>query len=295
MNLIKNNIYNYNIIVYSDYMIKLKRTYIAIAFLVLMISAVATASFWPPGNDNDNDIYYKDEPSLGYDNFEGGKEFTQTSPNDTDRKVIRSGYFVIEVENFDSSYAAVFAVAQGTGGWIESSNVYKDKDGRRTGYITLRVPSDNFDAVFNEIKQYGDVKSEQTSNMDVTEEFIDLSARLDVLYAQEIRYIELLGKAETVEDILSIEVQLERIRSNIESLEGRITYLSSQIDMALINVTLQEPEKGEEFPIVSAFKRAASAFVDAIVWIIIFIGYAIPITIVGALGYFGVKRIRRKK
>ncbi len=276
-------------------MIKLKRTYIGIAFLVLMISAVGAASFWPSENGNDNDIHYMDEPSGGYDNFEGTKEFTQTPTSVTDRKVIRSGYFVIEVENFDSSYAAVFAVAQGTGGWIESSNVYKDKDGRRIGYITLRVPSDNFDAVFNEIKQYGDVKSEQTSNMDVTEEFIDLSARLDVLYAQEVRYMELLGKAETVEDILSIEVQLERIRSNIESLEGRITYLSSQIDMARINVTLQEPEKGEEFPLVSAFKRAASAFVDAFVWIIILIGYAIPIAIVGTLGYFGVKRIRRKK
>jgi len=276
-------------------MIRLKRTYIGIAFLVLMISAVAAASFWPSGNGNDNDMDYKDGPSGGYDNFEWEREFMQTSPNDTDRKVIRSGYFVIEVENFDSSYAAVFAVAQGTGGWIESSNIYKDKDGRRIGYITLRVPSDNFDSVFNEIKQYGDVKSEQTSNIDVTEEFIDLSARLDVLYAQEVRYMELLGKAETVEDILSIEVQLERIRSNIESLEGRITYLSSQIDMARINVTLQEPEKEEEFPVVSAFKRAASAFVDAVVWIIVLIGYAIPIAIVGALGYFGVKRIRRKK
>ncbi|MHC1604995.1 MAG: DUF4349 domain-containing protein [Candidatus Methanofastidiosia archaeon] len=210
------------------------------------------------------------------------------------RQMIKSGYILLEVENFESSQAAVSGIAQATGGWVESSSVYEGDDGRRTGYITIRVPSESFEIVLSELEKYGQVKSEQTFNIDVTEEYIDLEARLENLQAQEERYLELLEKAQSVEDILKVEVQLERIRGNIESLQGRLNYLESQVEMSRIQINLEEPTKDRGLGIVDAFRKSGKAFVSAVIGIIIFFGYFIPVAILFVLCYFGVKKARNK-
>ena len=78
---------------------------------------------------------------------------------------------------------------------------------------------------------------------DVTEEYIDLQARLTNLRGNRSSMRFLLNKAQTVQDILAVQAQLSNVRSQIEQLKGRIQYIDRTTDMSLINVTLQEKKQ----------------------------------------------------
>ena len=76
---------------------------------------------------------------------------------------------------------------------------------------------------------------------DVTQEYVDITARLRNKQQQEQRYLELLGDAQSVDEVLAVERELERIRVEIESMQGRIQFLESRTDFASITVTVTEP------------------------------------------------------
>ena len=141
----------------------------------------------------------------------------------------------------------------------------------------------------------GTLQEENVSLDDVTEQYIDLEARLENLKRQEKRYLEILEMATTVEDVLTVETQLERIRGDIESLQGSLNYLDNRIDLSTIQVQLSEPEKiTHESGIGKAFSEAAEAFLAAIRGIIIFMGFFVPIaiflTLVSLAGWYIYKK-----
>jgi len=197
----------------------------------------------------------------------------------TGQKVIKTSYMSLEVEDFNKAAADIAAIARSHGGYISDTSV-RDEDGRKLGYVTIRVPESAFEDAIDGLESIGTLKEENVSLEDVTEEYIDLRARLDNLERQEERYLEILDIATTVEDILKVESQLERVRGQIESLQGRLNYLDNRINLSTIQIQLEEPkEVVHESRIGDAFSRAIDAFLSAIRGIIIFLGYFLPIAI----------------
>lgn len=221
----------------------------------------------------------------------------ERAPAPAEQKVIKTSYLSLEVEEFRTAADAVGAVAKNYNGYVSDSSV-QDYKGRKIGYVTVRVPSGKFEDVVKEIEQIGTLKEENVSLEDVTEHYIDLKARLENFKRQEERYLEILDMAATVEDVLKVEAQLERIRGNVESLQGTLNYLDNRIDFSTIQVRLSEPAQVIHEPgIKDAFNRAIDGFLAAIRGIIIFLGYFIPIaiflTIIAFVGLFLYKKISK--
>jgi hypothetical protein len=239
----------------------------------------------------------KTAPATGYEgrdsaptnSYTGTQGTSSTSDNAytniADRKVIMTGNIQIETTEFDKAVNEIRKITAGYGGYIESSSTYTYEKDRRVSTITMKVPQSAFEAAFAQVKNLGKVKSEQTSGQDVTRQFIDLSARLKNLKAEEEKLVEIMNRAMTVSDILQVEKELSRVRYEIESTTAQLNYLSSRVEFATITVTVSEPE-----PVVSsgwgleeAFREAVRAFVGMIGGLIVVTGYLIPLVLYCAL------------
>jgi len=178
---------------------------------------------------------------------------------------------------------AITGLAAGYDGYVVSSSVSGEEEGMR-GWISIRVPDDKFDQALAEIRGLAvRVEQESTSSQDVTEEYIDLEARLANAEATEQEFLALLDKAEDVDDILKIYNNLSQVRQEIEQIKGRMQYLERTSSMSLISVSLR-PEFDEKPPVppgwnaLEIFKSAARGLVitgqvlgTIAIWLLIFI------------------------
>ncbi|MBT5807812.1 DUF4349 domain-containing protein [Candidatus Uhrbacteria bacterium] len=223
-----------------------------------------------------------------------------------ENKVIKTGSLDLIVDSATESAALLQTLAEGHDGYVSNVSVREHDDGTHSGWITLRVPGDSFDTMLTEAKSLAlVVEEESVSARDVTEDYIDISARLKTANAQEARYIEILSLAYTVEDVLNVENALGNIRSSIESLTGRLQYLDSQIDFSTITVSLSEEPVitigGKEFRIGTTINQAGQTVVavlqwliEALFWVVIVgVGVGVPVGLIVFIGYKSFKRIRK--
>lgn len=211
------------------------------------------------------------------------------------RKVITNGNANIEVENFDTAVAKIKELCTIHEGYVTNSNMWASDSNRKSGSITVKIPEKKFEQFADSLGQIGEVKSKNISSSDVTEEYIDLQARLKNLKNQEKRYTEILDMAKDVNEILQIEAQLGRVRGEIESLEGRIKYLDNVTSYSTFYINIYEPEQVvHEFGLKRAFDRAIDAFIMSVAGIIILAGFLIPILIAIGIIYFVVKYIKKR-
>lgn len=216
----------------------------------------------------------------------GTSESQYTDTDDTERKIIQRASLRIEVEDFQSSSDAVIDIVERSNGFISDSRMSVTGTGRKSGDITIRVPTDKFLVVIAEIEHVGDVKSKHTSGEDVTEEYIDLTARLNNSERQERRLLEILDMANNTKEVLEVEREIWRVRSEIERLTGRIKYLENRVELATVSVSLYEPEPiTHSWGIRDALRSAFGGFVSVIQGLIILVGYALPILILVGLGW----------
>jgi len=143
------------------------------------------------------------------------------------------------VDKAEDTAEKIKEIAKRFEGFVENVNIYEVSKDIKEGVVVIRVPADSFTEVMNEIKELViKVEREQVDARDVTEQFIDLEARLKNLQAEEEQYLKILKQADTVEDLLNVSRELSRVRGQIERLEGQLKYLSRQIDMSSITVHL---------------------------------------------------------
>jgi hypothetical protein len=153
-----------------------------------------------------------------------------------EQKIIKTGDVKFETNNLSETYNQIITAAKKQNAIIQNDIEGKDY-GSVFRKIIVRVPSKNFDSFLNDISKgvsYFDNK--EISSQDVTEEYIDIDARLKAKKILEARYLELLKKANKVSEMLEIEAQLSAIREEIEAKEGQLRYMQSQISMSTITI-----------------------------------------------------------
>lgn len=158
----------------------------------------------------------------------------------SERKIIRNGEIRFETSDNGKTLREVKAITGNLNGWISNENVFNTGD--RTEYmLTIRIPASQFDALLEQIgNTAGKVESKNISSTDVTEEFIDVEARIRTKKELESRYRELLDRAEKVDELLNIERELGNLRAEIESLEGRLNFLKSQVSYSTLQVVFYQ-------------------------------------------------------
>ncbi len=215
--------------------------------------------------------------------------------NSIDRKVIKTASIEIEVKDFLTELDNIIALTNDYNGFVTSSSV-RVENNAKIGDLIIRVPADKFYVILSDIETKGEVKSKKVSGQDVTEEYIDLQARLDNAKVTEQRLLEILKKAETVDDILKIEGELNGVRERIEQLSGRITYLENSVDLATININIHEPmptiKRSSWF--TDSLKQALESLVNSFSRIIVLFGVLIPYIVLLTIGYGIYKIIKRR-
>ncbi len=157
------------------------------------------------------------------------------------RRVIRTAQVSLEVDDLDDAASRLTRIAESTGGFVAGSSYVQS--GTPEGSFVLRVPSPRFADVLSQVETLGHVLQRRLSGQDVTEEYVDLQARIRNLERYEQRLLTFVDRATKVSDLLAIEQELARVRGEIEMLTGRMRYLDRQVDLATIEVSAREKAK----------------------------------------------------
>jgi hypothetical protein len=169
----------------------------------------------------------------------------QVTGTGVERRVIRDAELVLEVSDVNRSVRHARELAGDYGGYTQSSTTRMLSEDREAAELTLEVPSADFDGILDALRDgpyVVRVDHESTSSRDVTEEFVDLQSRLGNLEATEIRFVALLDEAGSIDEILSVEREISRIRGEIEQIQGRINYLEQRTDFSRIHVMFYPEE-----------------------------------------------------
>lgn len=225
----------------------------------------------------------------------GGQDGDLPEELPSERMIVRSGRAVVEVDSLEPAVEAVRSLTGDHGGHVSDTNLRLGRRQYREATLTLKIPADSLDAVVEGLEPVGELQSLDLSGRDVTEEFVDVQARLRNRRQLEERLLELLGtRAGDLEDVLAVERELARVRQEIERYEGRVRYLRSRVSTSTLTVTLREPRPiasppGRN-PVVRALERAWRNFVNTVAGFIAALGWLVPLAAVGlAVAWAGVR------
>ena len=172
-------------------------------------------------------------------------ENTQNAPTVIERKIIRNADLELESDSPEEAQRKIAQIAESKNGFIvESSQSASDVKAltRDTVTMTVRVPAEKFDEAIDEIRKTGTrVVGETIKGQDVTEEFIDIEARLKAQKALEAQFVEIMKQAKTVADALNVQSELATVRGEIEKIEGRKRFLENQASLSTLKIRLQTP------------------------------------------------------
>ena len=169
----------------------------------------------------------------------------------TETKIIKTGNLRFESSNLESSFQTVQKAVAKHKAIIQNDNSGKD-DYSVYRNFTIRIPNQDFDAFISEISQgVSHFDKKEISQQDVTEEYVDVEARMNAKKKLEARYIQLLTKANKVSEMLEIEKQLAEIREEIEAKEGQLKYMQSKVSMSTINIEMYTNNPSESGVTVS--------------------------------------------
>ena len=170
------------------------------------------------------------------------------APEADPEKIIYSANVTLESTEFESALAQVEALTKEVGGWIESSSInganFNDAargySRTRSASYTLRIPSARFEQVMNTLPQIGNVPYSHRYSENVTAQYYDVQAHMNAYKTQEARLLELMEKAETVEDVILLESRLSELRYQIDSLQSTLNNWDRRVSYSTINLELNE-------------------------------------------------------
>ncbi len=152
----------------------------------------------------------------------------------SDRMLIWRAWLSLEVWNVSNAVAQATALAQQQGGFVEQ----KSGDEEAAASVRLRVPAAKLKAAVGALEELGTVTHRNLSSEDVTEQYVDVEARLKNKLALRDRLKQLLDKATGVKDVLAIETELNRVQSDMDAMTARLKVLKGQADLATLEVSL---------------------------------------------------------
>ncbi len=216
-----------------------------------------------------------------------------------ERKLIKTGDIEFKTADLKEERSAIDRLIKKHNAYIQSEN--EQAYGRRVVHeLSIRIPKDKFDMFLTEL--LGGIKRIDNKNItieDVTEEFIDITARLNVKKAAENRYLQLLTQAKTIKDILEIENQIQALRSEIESIEGRLKYLENSVHYSSLTVRMYEEDTSAvvlTYPsFVEKIFEALRGSIEILESLFIGLIYLWPFVILAVLGVvFFVRKAKKK-
>jgi hypothetical protein len=262
-------------------------------------------------DDSGGSAYY------GWDMAEEAEAYRTTSaaPEATSgQKIIQTAWVNLQTDRFDEVMQTLRRLAPDVDGFVESAELYDYYSQNRFSAnqptrlrefsIILRVPREHFDTVMWQVENLATVRSSNQSAEDVTARYTDLAGRLQTKYIEQERVLDMIGRAQTIEDLLALENRLGEINTDIELFQSQMTGIDRLSAFSTIHVHLSEVTT-ETLIVVSeglgarmgqAFTRSVNGTVLFLQNVLIFLaGALIPFTFIGLLTFVGIKAAKYNK
>lgn len=242
----------------------------------------------------------------------GGDRADSSSDLMKQRKIIMEGEVYLETKEFDNTIKALDELVLDYGGFVESRNVTGKRPNswslRRANYV-IRVPSESFEQVMQDLGGIGIVIESNSKGTDITDSYVDLEIRLKTLKVQEETLLDILAKSTQLEDVIKLESRIAEVRYEIERIENQLRNYDRLIAFSRISINIQEVDDATETVlspetlserISTAFKQSIKTFrlnfENFLVWIAgawISITFFIAIVLIVLVIYK--RRLSRKK
>lgn len=185
---------------------------------------------------------------------------------DKPAKRIYTGYMEMQTQDFDTAASGIDALVEELGGYFQQSSTSNGSGGYRHASYTVRVPAEQFETFFQKAGALCHVTYSNTNTDDVSESYYDTEARLETARIKLDRLQELLAKATSMEDIITIESAISETEWDIENLSGTLRHYDALVDYATIDVELSEVYKlsGQDEAVTTFGGRLGQSFVNGL-------------------------------
>ncbi|MFN2593992.1 MAG: DUF4349 domain-containing protein [Actinomycetota bacterium] len=210
-------------------------------------------------------------------------------------RVIKNASLALRVDrgHIQDAVHSIGSTAEGHRGFVVSTD-FGGTDAKG-GSVTVRVPASEFEATLSELEQLGHVTRQSVSGHDVSQEFIDLQARLKNASAQEQVLLRLMDRAQSIEDTIRVQQQLEGVQLTIERLKGRIRYLNNETAFSTISVALAEAGVAPARPVSTlarAWAHARDVAMNVVSGVVVTAGFLIPVLVLMGFGFLVYRLVR---
>lgn len=209
-------------------------------------------------------------------------------------RVIKTADLRLEVEDGDlaRTLREGRAIAEAAGGYVTATSV--DGADRRYGEFTIRVPAERFEETLSDLEALGKIDGEDVRGEDVSEEFVDLEARLRNATAQEEVLFRLYDRSTSIADTIRVQRELEDVQLEIERLRGRLRFLEDRTDLSTISVFVTEAGAvtADAGPFEKAWDTARKTFVAIVSGAIVSVGFVVPLAAFALIAYLVFRLVR---
>lgn len=229
-----------------------------------------------------------DAPAAEYAN--GSAESPdQAQVADTSRKLVKNVSMNVETKEFDGLLETVQNQVKELGGYIENMDVYNGSAystyrSARNASLTIRIPQSGLETFLNSVSDIGNVTDRSDSVEDITLTYVDTESRREALAIEQERLMSFLDRAESIEDIITIESRLSEVRYQLESIESKLRTYDNQVDYGTVCMYISEVKELTPVEEKSTWQRMADGFMGSIksigrdirdfaVWFVIHIPY----------------------
>lgn len=228
----------------------------------------------------------------------------------SEHKLIKTVDLSVETKEFDQVLGTLQSQVKELGGYIENmetdnGSVYADYRSARKSRMTIRIPKEQLDGLLEAVTDICNVVSRSESVEDVTLAYVDLESHKNVLRTEQDRLVELLSRAETIEDILTIESRLSEVRYQIESMESQLRTYDNKVDYSTVYLYIEEvedltpvEEKTVWERISGGFserlKHLGDGFVEFVIWFLVNTPYLITFAVIVVAVVLIIKGMRRR-
>lgn len=230
------------------------------------------------------------------------------------RKLIKTVNLSAETEQFDVLVPALEQRVAALGGYIEEMSSYNRGGNYSADYIgvkhlryasmTIRIPKENLDTFLSTVAEQSNIVSRSESVTDVTLQYVDLESHKKALTTEQDRLLELMERAETVEDIITIESRLSDVRYWIESMESQLRTYDNKIDYSTVYLSIDEVEQYTPTETTTVWQRISSGFMDSLqgvgrglsnfaIWFVIHLPYIVVWVIIIIVVLLIIRAVRR--
>ena len=230
-------------------------------------------------------------------------------------KMIYTADARVETVDFEGSVQKAYDLVEKYGGFFEDSYVrgadyrseYYGYQTYREAQFTIRVPRDNYTGLTESLDTLGSVTSLQSTAVNISQQFTDAQARLNAYEAEEQRLLAMMDKAETVEDLITIESRLADVRYEIEAITTTLRNWQNEIDYSTVTLTIQEVEEirerveyqrtfGEELRdgFNSSLRGIGRFFRDLFKWIVVNLPVLVVLAVIVVALVLVIRLLRRR-